>query len=703
MGAFLSGLFSAVGPRLEEKHQQELALQNQKKQGEYSTYWNSMQVAATKLSELKGKQNLTPKEEQEAQRLAAQYAWSGQQLTKLTKGSKPLGEAVQKVGGFVKQLLSHPSPKGALKPPQDPGAHGKELAADAKNEFPSPLKQRGPLQPPASSAGGDPSMQGAMALAAQGTPEAMKARQAEVDRKRRWTEAEQQDVHGKDALEFSEVGKFPPRETQATRKQVQFKLPDGKVVDAQYDPKAGVYYDNKNEPYEIPEGAQLMSKPPSARPTIIASDFITLEDAKKLHEQGMPFTGGDGKEIDVAAIPAGMVLQKVHIPGQGTIYEPRNINDKVVTVGNMRYAVNPAEVQKLSQGAGTELGVANPGSSATHQQITVDPKGNTNFTDLSSARKPAVTGVEGRGAGQPNQAQPSAAKPSAPQAPQDAAKPPNPPAAPQASAKQPVGPPPKPPGIPVGMYNRSLERITPVRESVTQLFGDSKRQLKGLMDFSGMADNPESRRKLGKALNLTFDAIGKATGDSHINAGAGPIHLSAGGGVIELIENAFGVKPALAQQTAQIMQKAISDLSPDEREAYDATMSAFGTIVGLRSLTKASAAQASVATIEREMPVIGVNTVSSNQFLDQMERLAEIVHNGTKGIPSGMWDPEELDRINSLPQTIKALKQQKGGSPKGKLNPPGKTVKMRAPDGSEQFVSADQVEHYKSKGAKVVQ
>ena len=91
-GGFLSGFFGSVGPRLEEKHQQQLALDTQKKKGEFDTYWGSMQRAATRLTELKGKDKLTDEEAKEAQSLAQQYAWSEQQLNKLKERLQELIE-----------------------------------------------------------------------------------------------------------------------------------------------------------------------------------------------------------------------------------------------------------------------------------------------------------------------------------------------------------------------------------------------------------------------------------------------------------------------------------------------------------------------------------------------------------------------------------------------------------------------------------
>lgn len=672
-GGFLSGMFNVIGPRLEEKHQQHLALENQKKQGEYGTYWNSMQAAASKLATLKSKGDLSPEEEKEAQTLAAQYAWSEGQLNKMTKGSKPLSEAFQKVGGFVKQILSHPSPNGQLQPPQGAQPAQAQPQLDAQQQQPAPGQPSQPLQPPAAA----PSMQGAMALSQQMNPDAVKQRNSDADRQRRKKSGQAAGLTGRDLVDFEETGKLPPQAAVGTRKQVRFQMGDGKTeVDVQYDPKTGVYYDNKNEPFEIPEGAKMVaSKTSSARPTIIASDYTNTDDAKQLKESGMVFLGPDGKELDLDKIPKGMVLQKIHYSDGRTLYEPRNINDKVIKVGNVEYAVNPSQVQKLGSGAGTELGVANPASSTQREVQAVDAEGNPIAQVLNTTRTPQTTGVRGRGAQVPAaQPQPNGAPGAPALAPPAAAprQPAQPPAPIARSGSRPLE------GMTPGQSNRALDRITPVREAATQLFGDpTQPDLKGLNSFGHLADNSESRRRLGTALKLTFDQFNKATGGAAIHADAGPVSFSAGGGVMQVLENAFGVPSKLAEQSAQIMQTAIAKLTPEEREAYNATMGAFGTIVGLRSLSRASASQASVATIEREMPVIGINTTDSKQFQDQMARLAEQIYNGTKGIPAAMWEkqtPGLLARIKGFPGEAKRNKS--APSPNGKLSAPASKTKV---------------------------
>jgi hypothetical protein len=215
-----------------------------------------------------------------------------------------------------------------------------------------------------------------------------------------------------------------------------------------------------------------------------------------------------------------------------------------------------------------------------------------------------------------------------------------------------------------GAYRASLDRVTAVREAATQVFGDpSQPEMKSLSDFAYLADKPESRERIGRALLLTFDEMSRASGESGITGAAGPVSIHAGGGVIDVIEKYFGVPTARANATNQIMQKAIQALTPEEREAYDATISTFSTIVGLRSLTKASAAQASVAAIEREIPTIGMFTADSNQFNDKLQHLGEVVYNGSLGVPQGMWNQNKglYDYIQTLPTKARERRTQGGG------------------------------------------
>ena len=686
---FLTGFLGVVGPKLQEKHDQALKLQSQKKDAEFGTYWNSMQAAATRLSQLKQKGDLTPEELQEAQRLAGQYSWSEQQLNKMTKGDKPLGETFQKVGGFVKHLLSRPSPKGKLQPPgqQQPQTASAQAVdgsqSQATGQYPSK-----PLQPPAPIQQQQPSMQGAMALAASQSPEGIKRQESEEDRKRRTKTADELNLSGRDKAEYIETGKLPTQPALGNRRAERWKVGD-KEIDVDYDPKTGIRYANGQE-WEIPEGATRQAATQSAAMPRFGTQLIMLKDAKKLKGTGQTFNDPDGKPIDLDSIPEGMALQPLTIGGKVS-FMPIDPRYQKYVVGNVAYAETPQQLPELARGGGTALGAQNVGTVTNREQAALDAQGNPIAQTLTTTRQPVVRGATGAPGvpGAPGTTPPAPASRQTPQ-PAPSAQP-----QPQPQAK-PIGtPPPVPPpaangrplpGMASGTYNRMLDRITSVREGATQVFGDpSQPSMKSMKDFATMADDPQARQRVGKALLLTFNEMSKATGESGITGAAGPVSVHAGGGVIDLMEKYFGVPAAQAQQSNKIMQQAIQALTPEEREAYDATMSTFATLVGLRSLTRASASQASVGAIEREIPTIGLFTADSAQFQDRLQHLAEVVYNGSKGVPKGMWDqnPGLYDYIQNLPGKFAKPAANKP-SPNGKQNPPA-TGTIHFKEGSKEW------------------
>lgn len=466
--------------------------------------------------------------------------------------------------------------------------------------------------------------------------------------------AEEAGLKGRDKALFVASGgtKLPPDKTTTVKAIARDGIDQdtGKPYDGLWDHTVGP---DKETWAKRPEGGA------SGRPTILSSDVVTLDHAQKLGQAGVKYHDAEGKEIDLSQVPQGMVLQAIH-RGDKTYYVPRDVQDKVVDVNGIKYAVSPFEVQGLPQGAGTALGLKNAATSSTHQVMAVDAQGNPTTNTLTSSRTPQAGGIAGRPGGAPPtpgaQARPvpppnSQPQPQAPQQPKGGNITPHVPA---------PAPPAKPMNMTPGMYNNALKRIGPIREAATQIFGDpSQPDLKGLISYGQIADKPESRENLGKALKLTLDSMDEATGGAHISASAGPISVGTGG-VGSVLTNYFGVPQKVADQQNKIMQQAVSSLSPEEREAYDSTISSLSTIVGLRASTGAPATNTSIKTIERELPVIGVNTFDSRQFADKMQRLAEVVNNGAKGVPRSVLGEEMHKRIEGLPSEMQKLK---GGGP----------------------------------------
>lgn len=453
------------------------------------------------------------------------------------------------------------------------------------------------------------------------------------------------DASARDLAEYagSKGQRLPAAPIQA-RTPVSIHLKDGSETAAMRS-KDGRYFTIAGELID-PESIEKESpKPSNARVVAMANDFVNLDSAKSLAANGFPFNDHDGKPIDIEKIPEGMVLQTIRKPDGTTYYSPRNMADKVVTVGNQVIAVNPSQVQQIPQGAGTVLGQARVGTSGTGQVPVYNPdtkefemfntQRTTNPNTPGPVRAPGATVV--------------------------------PPATP-GGAPRPAVAPPASGGmgnrIPAGQYRGIVEKVIPVQEAATQIFGDpSQPDLKPLISYRDLADNPQSRERLGKALRLTFDGLSSATGGAGIHAGAGPISISSGG-FGDLIQNYFNVAPNVAAQQQRIMEEAIGKLTPEEKEYFNSVMSSFSTIVGLRSLTKASAAQSSVAAIERELPVIGINTFGQDQFLDQSQRLAEVVANGVSNLPKGGVDSKLREHIRSLPSEMQKLKDARKGPAK---------------------------------------
>lgn len=241
----------------------------------------------------------------------------------------------------------------------------------------------------------------------------------------------------------------------------------------------------------------------------------------------------------------------------------------------------------------------------------------------------------------------------------------------QASANKGAGPKPAPgtqrapaPGAPAGgrviglppaQYRTMLTDIRAVRAGAGQLFGDPNApNVKGLADYSDIADNKGSRERLGKALRLTFDGLDQATsgGGAGVHGDGGKLDV---GGIGTWVGNQLGIPGAVADQQAKMFQQAMATLTPREREAYDATIASAEGIIGLRRITGASPSLQSVRAIQEAMPVIGVNTIDGKQFGDKLSRLAVEFSAGTRGIPRAAFDEEtrtQLDEINQLPARL---------------------------------------------------
>ncbi len=212
-------------------------------------------------------------------------------------------------------------------------------------------------------------------------------------------------------------------------------------------------------------------------------------------------------------------------------------------------------------------------------------------------------------------------------------------------------------GVPPAQYRGMLNDFRAVRAGASQLFGDPNTpEIKGLVEYGDLADNKESRDRLGNALRLTFDGLNQASSGGHAGVGGDGATLNVGG-IGTYVGNTLGIPQKVASQQARMFQDAIGSLTPREREAYNATIASAEGIIGLRRITGASPSQQSVRAIQEALPIIGVNTTDKKQFDDKSRRLAVEFSAGTRGIPRSGFDSgtlKQLDEINDLPKRLAA-------------------------------------------------
>lgn len=364
---------------------------------------------------------------------------------------------------------------------------------------------------------------------------------------------------------------------------------------------------------------------------------LSMTEAKGMAGSGQQFLDAAGNPIEVSAFDNTMQLVPV-VQGTKLYYVPTSQHQTHLTVGNQVVAV-PALEQMNAGKEGVVLGQARVPTSTTTTQHEFG---------TASATTPQTPGITG---GKKSAQVPPAASGQS--------------AIPGATKKSPakVAPPPgvtqteKPATGGLGekvrtgaAYNQDIQANT-VREASTQLFGDeSQPNFNYLGKYSYIADDPQKRKDLAKAVLITFrDQSELGNKDA--------------GDILTYLKKEAGVPQLLAEASADVKENAIGNLSPDLKAAYNAVMSGYGTIIGLRTLTKASGTQFSMEKIEQEMPIPGLNSFSSQQFNDQMSHLAQIIYNASKvmKMPEGEKDfyKKQVDQYAT-----------KGKKPNGKVSPP---------------------------------
>ncbi len=375
---------------------------------------------------------------------------------------------------------------------------------------------------------------------------------------------------------------------------------------------------------------------------------LSMSQAQKMADGGSEFQDANGDPIDVTKFDHTMQLVPV-IQGSRTFYVPTSQHQTHFPVGNHVVAV-PVLEQMNADKESADLGVARVGSTGTHEVIGVDASGNPIKQSLGSTRTPDSPGVQSNGKVSPPPVV-SAPKSGKGKAEADTKK-----AVMDVNGPQAKSGGPKPAYMTPAMYKAGIERVTPIREAATQVLGDpTQPEIKSLKDYAYVADDAEARDRVGKAIRLTFDGLE----DGHVP------HSQ----IMQLISMKVGLPQMLAGAKAEQLQQAIGGLKPDEQKLYNKVMSAYGAIIGLRSLTKAGSSNFSMQKIEQEAPIPGLNATNASQMYDQLANLAEIIYNGTRTLPDTIMPKDEKEYFKAQVGELLAL--SKGGKKgAGKVSPP---------------------------------
>lgn len=344
---------------------------------------------------------------------------------------------------------------------------------------------------------------------------------------------------------------------------------------------------------------------------------MSMSEAKKFAGMGTQFKDADGNTIDVSKYDDSMQLVAVR-QGDKTFYQPTSQGIAHITVGNEVYTVPKLDEMNLA-GAGQAQGIARVPS--TGYQWGMGPDNQPAL--MAVPRVPSTPGL------QPGPA-PAGMTPQAPVAAPQSGAPSAPPQAPQQKrnlthpSAHPSGNasiPPAPAGashtavrpIPLSVYNRQQPNVTAIKNAAAQLFGDpSQPDFKSLADYGYLMNDPAAVARIGTAARLLI-------GDLAIQ------EKGHAGGLMTLIETAGGLPQAIGAAQTQATTDAIGRLKPDEKYLLDALIDAYGDVIGLRAITKASSSQFSAKALEREVPFPGYSATDSRQFYDKLSRLAEKV------------------------------------------------------------------------------
>ena len=337
-----------------------------------------------------------------------------------------------------------------------------------------------------------------------------------------------------------------------------------------------------------------------------SSHVIYPKDAVSLIQSvGQQFQKQDGTNWtaeELQKFPPGTVLAGF-VQGDRTFYAPFDERTKTVTIGGRVYQVQ--EAGPVTPDTATNLGVARV---PTNRVTTQTAPGGQQVVTGTSTATPGTPGMTG--ASTPT-AQP-ATTPKANGLHQVRTRTSS---APKESSQS-IFP--------------DVQRMTPANARLAQktmpaisallgLYGDPEQPgSPSMADYADLANDPHAQKVLGEAFKLLEQDMGQITNP----------------GIIATLGTAAGWANFRAKAEAEAQQRTGDEMTPEERQYFDATIASMADIIGARAATGQSPARFSVRAMQNELPLIGTMSVrDKNQYIAKMETISRQIKVGLDLMP----------------------------------------------------------------------
>jgi hypothetical protein len=209
--------------------------------------------------------------------------------------------------------------------------------------------------------------------------------------------------------------------------------------------------------------------------------------------------------------------------------------------------------------------------------------------------------------------------------------------------------------------NQQRQFSAPIKAAAVQVFGDPRRpDFQPLSHFAYLADDPESRRRVGTVVRMIIDDLSNAEARGADVGGIlgqeGILGAIGIGDLVRAAKNNAGIPVDVAESQVNALEIAMRPLTPDEAAFVNRIFASYGSLPGLRSITRQGAYQFSVRSMERELPIPGLADVnSSRSFNNKLASLAEEIVTGIEGngisdlvIPQKSFYIEQARRLTAL-------------------------------------------------------